>query len=444
MFVTLAPMRSRAGILAFTRRLLASTRRRLGPALRPLGSTVRRAGSAARPGLGAAGRLLASTARPLASAARPLGSAGRRLASKGPRLGRVPLVPTLVLVAAVTALGMVAGSRGSSDSTPPGGPVLLAAAAAELVAETNTDGPRRGGEAYYRRTLRKHASAKEVTAFLPLYHEAERVFGVNWLLIASIHRQETAFSKSPTTYHGLNPFGCCAGPMQFNVTNGPVSTWKTYRNAFRKGRRPARYPHRTRKHPSIYDDFDAIMAAGKLLSDAGAGAGLDAGAWSAAFSYYGHDLFGVTYANTVLARAENWSRNGFCPDCEPDAGLVAEFEDSYGAEIRRQMTAEDRLQKKHKKKKKRKKGRDDESEPDERRREREEAKERALRRKLKRLPSGPRSKTREEAPKPAPRPRQRPTEAKPPPPPATPPPAAPQAPAQECAPLLKLLGCRKE
>ena len=429
-------MRPPVRILTSIARRLASAGRRLASATRPLGSAGRRLASAARP--------LASAARPLASAARPLGVAARRLASRGPRIGRVPLAPTLVLVASLTALGMVAGSSGSSDSSPPRGPVLLASAATELVAETDTDGPHRGGEAYYRGTLRKHASAKDVSGFLPLYREAERVFGVNWLLIASIHRQETAFSKSPTTYHGLNPFGCCAGPMQFNVTNGPVSTWETYRHAYRRGRRPARYPHRTRKHPSIYDDFDAIMAAGKLLNVAGAGAGLDAGAWSAAFSYYGHDLFGVTYANTVLARAENWSRNGFCPDCEPDAGLIAEFEDAYGAEIRRQMTAEDLLQKKHKKKKKKRKKPRDEDKLDERRREREEARQRALRRKLKRLPSGPRSKTGDEAPKPAPRPRQRPTAAKPPPPPAPPPTAAPQAPAPECAPLLKLLGCRKE
>ena len=48
--------------------------------------------------------------------------------------------------------------------------------------------------------------------------------------------------RAETTYHGLNAFGCCAGPMQFNVTNGPVSTWERYRQAFRAGNRPAALP----------------------------------------------------------------------------------------------------------------------------------------------------------------------------------------------------------
>lgn len=360
----------------------------------------------------------------------------------------MPLAPTIVLAGAVTALGVVAGPSGSSDPSSPGDPVLLAAAATELIAEMDHEGgdgggPSRGGEAYYRRTLRSRVSKKEATGFLPLYREAERVFNVNWLLLASIHRQETAFSKSPSTYHGLNPFGCCAGPMQFNVTNGPVSTWERYRHAYKKGRRPASYPHPTRRHPSIYDDFDAIMAAGKLLSDSGAGRALDAGAWSAAFSYYGHDLYGVTYANHVLARAENWQRNDFCPDCEPDAGLVAEYEDAYGAEIRRQMTAEERLQKKQKKKRKKRRG--EEGDRDERRNRRDEARERALRRSLKRLPSRRPGSTEDEPPRRAqPRPKRGPTEAKPQAPPAPPPTSAPQQPAPECAPLLKLLGCKKQ
>jgi hypothetical protein len=148
----------------------------------------------------------------------------------------------------------------------PDGPAIDAR---KQVAERPERQSRRGGGEYYRRTARKRVPSNAGDGFLPLYREAERTFDVNWRLIASIHRQETAFSTAPSTYRGLNPFGCCAGPMQFNVTNGPVSTWERYRRAFRAGRRPERYPHRTRSHPSVYDDFDAIMAAGSLLSDSG-------------------------------------------------------------------------------------------------------------------------------------------------------------------------------
>ncbi len=66
-----------------------------------------------------------------------------------------------------------------------------------------------------------HISYRWMEGFYPIYAVAQRTFGVNWLLIASIHMQESAFSTAPGIYHGLNFAGCCGGPMQFNVTNGP-------------------------------------------------------------------------------------------------------------------------------------------------------------------------------------------------------------------------------
>ncbi len=65
-----------------------------------------------------------------------------------------------------------------------------------------------------------HISLRWMEGFYPIYATAQSTFGVNWLLIASIHNQESAFSTAATTYHGLNFAGCCGGPMQFNVTNG--------------------------------------------------------------------------------------------------------------------------------------------------------------------------------------------------------------------------------
>ena len=204
---------------------------------------------------------------------------------------------------------------------------------------------RRGGRDYYRRTAARRVAASAEARFLGLYREVARAFGVSWRLIASIHRQETAFSTVPSTYHGLNAFGCCAGPMQFNVTNGPPSTWELYRQSFRQGHRPRRYPHRTRSHPSVYDDFDAMMAAGALLRDAGAGAGLDGGSWSAAYAYYGHDLFGVDYANQVLGRAQSWELYGFCLNCPEDVVLVDAFDAAYGDDARRQLLAAEQSKK---------------------------------------------------------------------------------------------------
>ncbi len=111
-----------------------------------------------------------------------------------------------------------------------------------------------------------HIFTRWMEGFYPIYSVAQRTFGVNWLLLASIHMQESAFSTAPGIYHGLNFAGCCGGPMQFNVTNGPVSTWQLVSNSYIYGKRPASYDHMTAKHPSIYDDFDSIMAAAHLLS----------------------------------------------------------------------------------------------------------------------------------------------------------------------------------
>jgi hypothetical protein len=181
--------------------------------------------------------------------------------------------------------------------------------------------------------------------FYPIYATAQSTFGVNWLLIASIHRQESAFSTAPGIYHGLNFAHCCGGPMQFNVTNGSrpgiPSTWALVANSYAYGKRPASYDHMTSKHPSIYDDFDAIMAAAHLLSADGAEYALNDSAWWAAYDYYGHDATGVGYADEVLARAIGWSQHGFCINCGVEAAMVQAVDGAYGAPVLAALEAEE-------------------------------------------------------------------------------------------------------
>ena len=174
--------------------------------------------------------------------------------------------------------------------------------------------------------------------FYPIYATAQSTFGVNWLLLASIHRQESAFSTAPGTYHGLNFAGCCGGPMQFNVINGPVTTWALVSDSYIYGRRPVAYDHMTATHPSIYDDFDSIMAAAHLLSADGAEYALDGSAWVAAYDYYGHDATGVTYADQVLARAIGWSQHGFCINCGVEQAMVEAVHAAYGAPVLAALT----------------------------------------------------------------------------------------------------------
>ncbi len=179
----------------------------------------------------------------------------------------------------------------------------------------------------------EHVSRSWMEGFYPIYATAQRTFGVNWLLLASIHKQESAFSTAPGIYHGLNFAHCCGGPMQFNVTNGPVSTWDLVSDSYIYGARPARYDHMTSHHPSIYDDFDSIMAAAHLLSADGAEYALDESAWTAAYDYYGHDATGVLYADQVLARAIGWSQHGFCINCGLEPAMVAAVHAAYGAPV---------------------------------------------------------------------------------------------------------------
>src|SRR3954452_1078667 len=179
-----------------------------------------------------------------------------------------------------------------------------------------------------------HVPATWVAGFYPLYERAQRAYRINWLLLASIHRQETAFSTVKGSYEGRNFAGCCAGPMQFNVSDGHVTTWQRYADAFQKASRPASYPHPTSTHPSVYDDFDAIMAAARLLSNRGAGARLDGSAWLGAYDYYGHDLTGVAYADEVMARAIGWSQRGFSINQPVDPVMRAAVHAAWGAPVR--------------------------------------------------------------------------------------------------------------
>jgi hypothetical protein len=139
---------------------------------------------------------------------------------------------------------------------------------------------------------------------IPLYNEASRAFDVNPYLLAAIHSEETAFSTHPQTFQ-INFAGCCIGPFQFNVTDGPPSSWDLVRHAYRQGRRPARYPHPDTPHPSPTVTFDAVMAAAQLLRRKVGGRPirrLDATAHAAARAYNGAGPVAEAYAGRVIAR----------------------------------------------------------------------------------------------------------------------------------------------
>jgi hypothetical protein len=95
--------------------------------------------------------------------------------------------------------------------------------------------------------------------YLTLYQRAARACPrLSWPLLAAIGKVESDHGRSPApgVRTGVNRAGCCAGPMQFNLRNGPPSTWAAYRRA----------------GDSVYDPRDVIPAAArKLCADGLAG-----------------------------------------------------------------------------------------------------------------------------------------------------------------------------
>ncbi|HKE99549.1 MAG TPA: hypothetical protein VKG45_11525 [Actinomycetes bacterium] len=82
-------------------------------------------------------------------------------------------------------------------------------------------------------------------------HEQLACPALTWQLLAGIGKIESDHGRSPApgVHAGVNRHGCCAGPMQFNVNNGPPSTWDAFK----------------RPGDSVYEPADAIPAAARKL-----------------------------------------------------------------------------------------------------------------------------------------------------------------------------------
>jgi hypothetical protein len=83
-----------------------------------------------------------------------------------------------------------------------------------------------------------------------LYAGAARTCpALSWQVLAGIGKVESNHGRStaPGVLSGVNSAGCCAGPMQFNLRNGPPSTWDTWGRG------------------NVYDAADAIPAAARKL-----------------------------------------------------------------------------------------------------------------------------------------------------------------------------------
>ncbi len=145
---------------------------------------------------------------------------------------KLGLAPLVAVIFAVYVLGQHGGINLNLDAGPP-----------------TTQPATRGASSAPAPT--RAARADIPAAYLALYRSAARICPrLEWGVLAGIGKVETDHGRSsaPGVRFGVNAFGCCAGPMQFNLRNGPPSTWDSYGH----GGDP-------------YDPRDAIPAAAQLL-----------------------------------------------------------------------------------------------------------------------------------------------------------------------------------
>jgi hypothetical protein len=117
--------------------------------------------------------------------------------------------------------------------------------------------------------------------YLALYQAAAADQGLDWTVLAAIGKIETDHGRStaPGVTSGVNAFGCCAGPMQFDL-----QTWETYGEG-----------------GDIYNPADAIPAAARYLKAAGAPKD-----YHRAVLTYNHS---EAYYQDVMALAERYRGN---------------------------------------------------------------------------------------------------------------------------------------
>jgi hypothetical protein len=186
---------------------------------------------------------------------------------------RRSIILACLLVLAVTAYG-VAQDLGLIE--PP--------AHATLTSKPAADQP----------TPSRAAVADIPAGYLRLYRQAGARYRVPWPVLAAIGKVESDHGRLrlPGVRSGLNRYrdrsgrwrSCCAGPMQFNLTDGPPSTWQ------RHGR------------GNIYDPADAIPAAARKLVADGARRDLDRALFA-----YNHSW---AYVAKVKQLARRYARGG--------------------------------------------------------------------------------------------------------------------------------------
>jgi len=121
-----------------------------------------------------------------------------------------------------------------SSHASPGFPLAeVPKAVGRSIAKALGAGPDRpsGSKAPGQRGASAFALADIPKRYIGFYSDAAATCrGLTWQVLAAIGKIESDHGRSsaPGVRSGVNRFGCCAGPMQFNIRNGPPSTWDSW------------------------------------------------------------------------------------------------------------------------------------------------------------------------------------------------------------------------
>ena len=156
------------------------------------------------------------------------------------------------VVVALLLLGLLAAMASPGFPVPVGGAVVRAVAGAfgggrpaPAAAGESSRGPSVGASDAALADIPPDFLARYVTA-------AGTCPALTWQVLAAIGKVESDHGRSsaPGVRQGINRAGCCAGPMQFNLTNGPPSTWDSWGTGVRA---------------DVYDPAYAVPAAARKL-----------------------------------------------------------------------------------------------------------------------------------------------------------------------------------
>lgn len=221
------------------------------------------------------------------------GSTGKRRRPAHGLARRVLLPPLLGGAAVLCLLAAVALSfgRGAKADNP-----LVAVTQDVLAQQLSVDLEGTPTRADVRRAVRPLSERQRLLRAHPyhgLYRIARAHFGVSTFLVAAIHYQETGFGEAPATL-------------------AERSAWRRHRGASAELPRPTRYPNRSKRHPSVKDDFDVVMAIAADLKSGGA-RGLGTAARRAVAARYGTGADGRLATAMVVERARAWRLLGTLP-----------------------------------------------------------------------------------------------------------------------------------